>query len=299
MTSIVILCAVQFFSQEPIPLILEEIYKKSYSCEQFVPLQKDLVVQKLENVNRYFPAQRPSWPIIVNSLDTKNVVDIKKWIKNGIRPGFLLPENHLEDPHLFDQLKKLREMGAIPIATLKERKKSKLEAKRYYWCMHGVCPAGWYLPDGINETVKFLPKGLYISASHWYKKPNLPIPDRMIEFCDKNILPWNQIKVLFNTEEIRKDPFVSHYFTPKINESWKWLGIEFYYTQGQLHTNFIGKIILGVGEFSFWIWDRIHLIKINFFSWINENFSWLAVAIALLNIIMLIGSIIRKKGIEK
>jgi len=301
MTSIIVLCAIKFLTHDPIPPMLEDIYKTNYSCEKFQPLQKELATDKIENVNKYFPAKRPSWPLIINPLDQKSEQIAKEWIDEGVIPGFLLPDKKVKNPELFQEIEKLRKAGAIPIAPLKDRLKSTLESKRYYWCMHGLCPAGWYIEDGIDEVIELLPKGLYISAPHWYEKPNLPIPDRMINLNGKEILPWTQIKVLNNDDNKTNQSVMEErsYFTPTIQEHWNWLGVDFYYKQDKIATNLIGRIMLDVGKLSFWMWDRFHLININLFSLINENFSWIAVLIAIFNIILLVISIIRRKGTAK
>ena len=300
MIDLIALCAIQFLSKEPIPSMLQDLYKETYSCEKFEPFQKTLSVEKLENINQYFPADRPTWPLILNPLDRESSKMATLLIDYGITPGFILPttsdKSYLNNPKQFKQIKILRDTGAIPIATVQNTRPSTLNAARYYWCMHGACPAGWYLADGINEDFRSAPDGLYISAQHWYKKINLPIPDRVINFNKKDIIPWGQIQPINTFNDISANRLSSSYnFVPEFKEKWQYLRVKYQYNKGNLHTSYLGSVILFVGEVSFWIWDRLHLVEFNIFSVINENFSWVVFFIGMLNIVFLVKSAFRKR----
>ena len=303
MIDVIALCAIQFLSKEPIPNMLKELYKESYSCEKFIPLQRERAIEKLENINKYFPADRPSWPLILNPLDRDSRKMATQWINYGITPGFLLPKlpdkSYINNPEQFKQIKLLRDTGAIPIATVPNTLASTLESVRYYWCMHGACPAGWYLPDGINENIRSAQDGFYITTKHWDRKQNLPLPDRMMSLDGKKILPLGQIQSIkvLNSNSIN---FLNSYsFVPEFKEKWEYLAVNYQYERGALHTNFLGLGILFVGEVSFWIWDRVRLIEFNVFSVINENFSWIAFFIGLVNIIFFIKSSFRKRKTKR
>ncbi len=300
MIDAIALCAIGFLSKEPIPEMLKELYKENFSCEKFEPLQRELAIEKLENINKYFPADRPLWPLIINPLDRDSGKMATLWMAYGITPGFILPKipdkSYINNPEQFKQIKILRDTGAIPIATVANTQSSTLNAARYYWCMHGACPAGWYLPDGIKEDFRSASDGLYVSAEHWYKKQNLPLPDRIISFNGKSILPWGQIQPIKILNDVSAKNLSSLYaFTPEFKEKWEYLGVKYQYNKGYLHTSFLGSVILFVGEVSFWLWDRVSLIEFNVFSLINENFSWIAFFVGMVNIVFFIKSSFRKR----
>ena len=294
MIGIVELCAIQFLAQEPIPEKLQEIYKKTYQCEKFIPLQRTLAQEKIENVNKYFPIHKSFWPLIVNPLEKDSSKLVDSWLKQGVTPGFLLPKKITYNLESFKKFKELYKMGAIPIATLENTSVQTMTASRYYWCMHGSCPSGWYLENGINGTIENAPKSLYISANHWINKKNLPLPDRMFQVKEKQILPWSQVKPVSSIAE--SSSFSNnYYFVPEHYEKWQWLGVDFVSNHNKIETTIFGNIMLIVGEASFVIWDKINSLNINIFSLINENFSWIAVFIAVLNILLMIKSIIKKR----
>jgi len=290
------LCAMQFLSQDPIPSTLQEIYQQSYNCKNFTPLQKDLATDKLINVNKYFPANRPSWPVIIYPVGKHADKIALKWINYGVVPGYILPAPPMKKLEDFKEIQKLSKTGALAIATIHDTRPSTIESTRYYWCMHGNCPAAWYLPDGINETISYAPEGLYVSATHWYKEKKLPIPDRMITLDNKEILPWSQVQPLtLLADKIDDRRLSSYHFTPTLKERWKWLGVPFQFKNNHLETNSLGHFMLFIGGISFWVWDRITLFSMDIFSFLNENFSWVAVFIAILNIMLLSRVLFRRK----
>jgi len=298
MIGVLELCAMSFLFKEPLPHTLEEIYQVNYNCKNFIPLQKTLATDTIINVNKYFPARRASWPLITTPFDENAFQNIKEWEEKGITPGFLLPTHHLRNIKQFKQIARLRETGAIPIVTIDNTLPKTLEAARYYWCMHGACPAGWYLPNGLDESIENAPEGLYVTATHWYKREKLPIPDRLFSFSGKEILPLKIIKTVDTQshKNLTDQDFIdSYYFTPKVDAHWQWLGVDFTYDQATLKTSAIGNFILSFGEVSFWIWDHIYPVDINLFSIINENFSWIVFIIAGINILLLFISMLRRR----
>lgn len=299
MIDVITLCALKFLSQEPIPEPLRELYQESYTCRNFRPMQNELSQDKLTNINRYFPADRATWPLIINPLESHSAQIANRWIDKGIQPGFLLPkipnQTYRDNPNQLSKLKTLSTLGAIPIATVDNTLEQTLEATRYYWCMHGACPAGWYLTHAIDETINDTPNHFYITPQYWQNNTNLPLPDRLFTFHNAKILPWNQINPLY---EINRN-ITSYSFVPHFQEKWSYLGIEYQYREGQLQTNFLGESLLSLGEISFWIWDRVYLTEFNIFSLINENFSWIVFLIAMINIFFLIQSAFKNRGAKK
>ena len=288
------LCAIRFLAQEPIPQELEVIYQQTYRCKNFKPLQKTLAKDKLENINRYFPSQKRVWPLLLNPLEEGSLQEVRLWLEKGVKPGFLLPQGRSFNYESFEKIRNLSKIGAIPIAGLKKVSNQDMEVMRYYWCMHGSCPAGWFLESGVDQNLKALPPSLYLGTKYWKNNINLPTPDRVFKVGDKKIVPWNQIQTVRLGEEKKQQEF-SSYFTPLHNEKWQWLGVDFHYKDSGIETNIFGNIILLVGEMSFIIWDKIHPLNINIFSIINQNFSWIAVFIAGLNIFLMIKSIMKKR----
>lgn len=283
------LCAVAFLAKEPIPQPLRHLYETTYRCNSFKPLQKNLAKEKLVRINDYFVQNNSFWPVVRYPLDDRAFASVKKWKKQGIVPGFILPrksnQSFHNDPRKFEQLTALYNVGVLPIATVADTKKRTLESARYYWCMHGMCPVGWYLPQGIDASIYDAPEGFYVSEPYWRGDKNFPLPNALMHIGGKTVLSMSRVWLAEITQTTRKYGVLpTRYFNVNVQEKWEWLGVDYSVRNSELQSSFLGKAILAFGNFSFWLWDRIHITKVKILSSISENFSWIALVFAVVNL---------------
>lgn len=286
MTTLVI-CAIGFISAQPIPDGLRNLYLQSYHCPSTPTVTLRPARVPLVYINSYFPAAAKEWPVLRGG-DPDLVEKAQSWILKGVQPGILLPvnaEQALRNKSLFNRIKTAVRNGALPIAWLRAPLPRVLWAARYVWCMSGVCPAAWYLPEGLSHDQTLLPMGVYLVAPHWVGRNNLPLPYRVLRFGTQTLLPFQKLlpaaggvaAVLHVRESI-------HAFTPTVSMRWKWLGVSFERDNSGLHTGVSGKVLLAVGGGSIRVWSMLKAWQGNIPMVLSENFSWLALVFGVLNL---------------
>jgi hypothetical protein len=209
----------------------------------------------------------------------------------GIHPALLLPVVSLQSHEGFKLVSRLlaaQAAGAMPIASLSRTTPDDLRAARYMWCMLGLCPAGWYLQQGLNANLGLMPKGLYIVAPYWAGDPHLPLPNRELHLSGHTVLPLhNDAPEAGGTVAVAKLSAYASVFTPSAETRWRWLGVAFRRDTEGLHTNLLGRVLLTTGGASVALWSWISGLHSNLILIASTGLGWLAFGLAILNLLVI------------
>lgn len=244
-------CALHLFSAMPVPTPLRALYRRVYRCAVHEHASAPVA---LSRINEYFPHANRRWPIVTVHADASRV---RAWLRRGIHPGLLLA--YTQPAHLkFSRLAHLRALvhaGAVPIAPLRAATPSRERAARYLWCMRGLCPAAWYLVDGVGQGLALVPQGLYLSAPHWQGHPGWPLPARAFRLWGRRVLVYygrgagSPAGVAAQSGLALSTPA----FDPAPVAHWRWWGIRFRQDQAGLETNWGGSMLLRAGRAATWL----------------------------------------------
>lgn len=226
--------------------VLSSYYQKYYNCPLITVNNPNLTVNSdIQQIPEQFPTEKNLWPIFtIDQIDSKN---FNTMIKQGIKPGLLLPENFMH-PLIYFRIKKEVDKGAIPILDLSTVEPARFNGLATLATSVGLRPMGAYVAGGWNPLLKVLPAGLYIVQAN---AGQIPLPARPIQSQKQLFYSAYTHSYGFNGTGILLNPQGNilpqdlHY--PKLGISWKFLNIQFDSQPDQIHTNLIGHLLLFAG----------------------------------------------------
>lgn len=291
MSALLAVCAIAFSSSHVIPATLSQTYQTAFTCPAEISKIPKIARAPLADINHYFPATPTYWPVLrANSSNLAG--QARTWSMHGIHSALLLPTDPLramKDSKLIAHLLAAQAAGAIPIASLSRTTPNELRAARYMWCMLGLCPAAWYLQQGLDANLALMPKGLYIVAPYWSSDPHLPLPNRELHLLGHTVLPMhNDAPKAGGTAAVAKLSGYARVFTPACKTRWRWFGITFRRDTEGLHTSPLGRVLLTMGGASVALWYWINGLHSNLILAASTGLGWLAFGLAILNLLVIV-----------
>jgi hypothetical protein len=293
MKYLLLLCAIEFVSLEPLPAPLMQLYADVYGCN---PATAQPAKVPLRQINRYFPARPAVWPVLDRHADPDQV---RQWRRRGVRPGVLLPvsEGIRTGAAGIGTLRDLQAAGAIPIATLDRATPRALRAERYSWCLHGLCPPAWFLAEGLSGDLSLLPPGFYLSAPHWHGVSGLPLPNRQLTIWARTVLPLHPaLPDGGGAAAVIGPPLETPAYSPTLAAQWRWLGQDFTRDQTGLDTSWIGYALLGVGRLAFGFWELVEPVRLNLPALAAAGLGWLSVGLSGFNLLAVLLLVLLRMG---
>jgi hypothetical protein len=282
---LLLLCAIELASTQPVPAPLAQLYADAFRCVGDTP---EPASASLTEVNRYFPGRFAVWPVLDVHTD---VGQAGAWRRRGIRPGLLLPPSGelRTDGATIRRLKGLQAEGAIPVATLRQATPRALSAERYSWCMNGLCPAAWLLINGVGSELSLLPPGLYLSAPHWHGAPELPLPNRRLRIWGRDVLTLQRVLPEGGGVAAVIDPdSAAPLFDAAPRSQWRWLGQTFVTDSSGTDTSWAGHALLTTGRLAFVLWRTVEPVKLRLPEIALAGLGWLSIGLAGFNVLAIL-----------
>lgn len=284
-------CAIAFSSTQVIPATLAQTYQTAFTCPADITKVPKMAQAPLADINHYFPATPTYWPVL--RADSPNLArQARAWTMRGVHPALLLPTDPMramKDSKLIAHLLAAETAGAMPVASLSRTTPNDLRAARYMWCMQGLCPAAWYLQQGVDTNLALMPKGLYIVAPYWSGDPRLPLPNRELHLSGHTVLLLhNEAPKAGGTVAVTKLSAYARVFTPSNETRWRWFGVQFRRDAEGLHTSLLGRVLLTVGGASVALWHWVSGVHSNLILTASTGLGWLAFGLAILNLLVIV-----------
>ncbi len=286
MTTLLLICGLYFSAPAPIPSLLPILYEAALNCPveqpENIPRHFHQVIP-IQHMNDYFSQPVRTWPLLDGQ--TPDLIEkVKSWRALDIYPGILLPDRHHwhQDKSMQRRLWEAVQAGGVPIATLPTPRPALLESERYFWCFHQLCPGAWRLTQPIESMTLALPPALYLVPP---QIGNYPLPPTLMQIDTHRFMTLNKnytqgVQAVINPANYIK------VFTPPLTQHWRWLGITFQQDETGVTTSLSGYLFLQWGSLSMTLWEMFENLQIQFWHFITQNFSWLAMLFAISNLLI-------------
>jgi hypothetical protein len=294
----ILLCAMLFSSPQHIPSTLETAYRRAFHCPAAAEAPQAPPIDRLERINLYFPDETKVWPVLPGNTAESQLL-ITAYGRRGIRPALLLPaitDTLAGDLSLLAQLRQARRAGGLPVVALANANPEDQELALKFWCSFSLCPAAWYLPQGVGlDIVRLLP-GVYLSAPHWYGHPQWPLPDREMDRAGRRILPLHErIPESGGTVAVIAAPPDAALYAPQLQPlHWTW-GIIDYQSGGDgLQADSTGWLQLQVRALSLQLWSGVRSSRISLLASASDGFAWVSIGLIALNLAFYFGLVFER-----
>ncbi|WP_068084466.1 hypothetical protein [Polycladidibacter stylochi] len=276
--------------EQPSNIWLQQYARDTRRPVKSVIVDKRKIIAPLDQVPYWFQQPNRSWLVIPEHIEHKKKLNIAQVaLKNGIRPGFLLPESPLI---LYRSPQKLRETyELVKVGALAVQPQKKIElAKRY---KSALLLAGLGLPvSGF----------MFIASDAAYSRP----VDGLILFTKKTpdypelypmIIKEKQrsvVPVFFNTSiavgakaSTQVNPNETNFQPETYTYKWRFLGADFESGPDSITTDFWGKLVLAAVAFSAYFLSYIVLPVGSASELLSSLFGWLAVVVSAVTTVLL------------
>lgn len=304
--SAMLVCALLLVNNQPLPASLAQMYQHAYNCSQQTPVAPATPARiPAQAIKHYFPGRRRIWPVV--AWYTPHMLSrVKRIRKTGARPALLLPALVRFDSNsgILDRLHQAVRLGAVPVATLRTRTVAGQHDALLYWCSLDMCPAAWYIPDGISLHLLDLKSGLYLTGPHWRGHPDWPVPARLLRLDSHHrLLPlYHHAQAINGTAAAFAVPDKAIWFMPRTAPySWHFWGFDLERRSDGLQGNAVALFLLGASGLAVFLWSHIASISTTLVLYVTHLFTWLwlwvlAINLAVLAVSLFVGFGLKKRG---
>lgn len=287
-------CGLILMTQTAPDVTLQQFYQKYYQCNIDVDAQPNQTPwPSSQDISMFFPEPREWWPIF--TVDQLNSPSYKRIIKQGIKPGILLPNEYFKFTTYW-KVKNAVYDGAIPVALFESDHPYYFGAKATFSTAIGLRPLAALLKTGWDPNLNTVPAGTYIIQSQ--NNNTLPLPTREIQsnqhyfyHAQEKSEYGNGYQVIINPSA---DIDLNNIRYPHLGVSWNFNHILYTSTPIEIQTSFLGYLF---------IFGSIVVIPLDIIlgshypdllSTFGSSISWISLLLGGVLLLILVISIIRR-----
>ena len=270
------LCGVWVHSATPLPPEIPALYRQAFGCRSKPPPKDESSILPYPGLSAYFPTTPRYWPVLYGA-DTVLLREVRYWKRQGIHPILLLAGNaYASSPsRKVIRWKTAIKEGAIPFFSLYPETPARLQTLTNLWCFRGICPAGWYLPNGVGSAISFLPKATYLVAPHFQGRDDWPVPLRELHWNGAVLYPlFQDLQIAGGTGAVTAFVPKNITFSPPLRYTGEVLGFSYHWTDNHYISALGLQVIQVIGSALLAGKELLRRLEGNWLFGLSEELPW-------------------------